>query len=175
MQGSHSEAVKYSTIASAKDPDNYIYKFYAAAALSRDGQREKAIMVLEELVETGKDMPEVYNHLGYMYAEEGRNLDRAIKLIKKAIEISPENGAYIDSLGWAYYKKGMVDEALKELKKAAGYMPNDPTIREHLGDVYFSKGEIKEALRQWKIALKADPENKELAGKIKRSNRKARK
>ena len=67
-----------------------------------------------------------------MYAEEGSNLDEAVTLIKRAIELDPYNGAYIDSLGWAYFQSNMTAEALVELEKAIKLEPNDPEIREHL-------------------------------------------
>jgi Flp pilus assembly protein TadD len=67
-----------------------------------------------------------------MFADAGENLDEAVTFIKRALEIDPNNGAYIDSLGWAYFKKGMHKEALVELEKAIKFEPNDPDIKEHL-------------------------------------------
>jgi tetratricopeptide (TPR) repeat protein len=69
-----------------------------------------------------------------MYAQRGEHLDEAISLIKKALEFEPENGAYMDSLGWAYFKKGMLKEALFNLEKAQEVMP-DPQIEGHLKEV----------------------------------------
>ena len=70
-----------------------------------------------------------------MLADSGENLDGAIMLVNKALEIDPNNGAYIDSLGWAYFKKGMYKEALVELEKAIKSEPKDPDIKEHLSTV----------------------------------------
>lgn len=85
-----------------------------------------------EAIRLNPKFSDAYNYLGYMYAEEGSNLDEAVALIKKAIELEPDNGAYIDSLGWAYFQKGKFSEALIELEKAVKLEPDDATIKEHL-------------------------------------------
>ena len=105
--------------------------------------------------------------LGYIYAEQGVNLDEAIELIGKALSIEPENGAYIDSLGWAYFKKGQIQEALKELERAVGLL-EDPVIYDHLGDAYFESGKIKKALEQWRKSLELDPEQEQVSIKLKK-------
>ena len=94
-----------------------------------------------------------------MYVEENRELDRAIELIKKALETDPANGAYLDSLGWAYYKKGMLEDALREIRKAAEALPQDPVIREHLGDIYHAMGDLAAAVAEWETAAALDPGN----------------
>ena len=102
-----------------------------------------------------------------MWAEDGENLDEAIELIKKALEIEPDNGAYIDSLGWAFYKKGMVDEALVQIEKAANLLKDDPVVRDHLGDIYSKKGLIEKALKEWERSLEIDPKQEKVREKIK--------
>ena len=92
-----------------------------------------------------------------MYAERGQNLDEAVKMIAKAIEIEPENGYFIDSLGWAYYQQGKYPEALRELKRAVEKTKEDPVILEHLGDAYVKNGLDAEAIATWERALKIDP------------------
>src|SRR5437762_11982877 len=82
-----------------------------------------------------------------MYAERGQNLDEAIQLINQALAIEPDNGYFIDSLGWAYYQKGRYPEALTELKRAAEKTKEpDPIIYEHLGDAYLKNALEAEAL-----------------------------
>ncbi|GAI08430.1 unnamed protein product [marine sediment metagenome] len=83
----------------------------------------------------------------------------AQELINKALEIDPDNGAYIDSLGWVYFKKGMIDEALVEIEKAAGLL-EDAEIFEHLGDIYQAKGYIERARGAYERALGLEPERK---------------
>ncbi len=101
---------------------------------------------------------EAYNYVGYMYAERGQNLDEAIQLIGKALDLEPENGYFIDSLGWAYYQQGRYPEALKELKRAVVKTKEpDPVIYEHLGDALIKNGLDEDALAAWEKALKLDP------------------
>jgi tetratricopeptide (TPR) repeat protein len=102
-----------------------------------------------------------------MFADEGIKLDEAVVLIRKALAFEPENGAFLDSLGWAYFKLGRVDEALAELLRAVKYTRRaDATIYEHLGDVYFRKGMLQEATREWDRALTLDETNTILRQKL---------
>ena len=102
-----------------------------------------------------------------MFSEEGVNLDEAVELAKKALEYEPENGAYIDSLGWAYFKKGMLDDALVEIEHAAKAMPDDATIADHLGDIYSAKGLADKARAAWKRSLELDPKQEKVTEKLK--------
>jgi tetratricopeptide (TPR) repeat protein len=107
------------------------------------------------------------NYLGYMFADRNVRLDEAQKLIQRALELDPENGAYLDSLGWVYYRQGRLEEAEGLLVRALERIGQDPTIHDHLGDVYYKLGKTKEAITQWQASLKeyetaskseADPE-----------------
>jgi len=100
---------------------------------------------------------ESYNYVGYMYVEKGQNLEEAVKLIAKALDLEPENGYFIDSLGWAYYQQGKYGDALRELKRAVERAKDDPVILEHLGDAYMKNGLDSEAVVVWERALKLDP------------------
>ncbi len=82
--------------------------------------------------------------------------------------IEPENGYYIDSLGWAYFKKGLLDEAMQELKRAVALVPDDSVIVEHLGDIYFDLKMYREAQDAWEQALRLQPENEPVGGKLKK-------
>ena len=90
-----------------------------------------------------------------------QDIDEA--LIKKALELNPGNGAYIDSLGWVYFKKGMLEDARKELEKAQETIGEDPVVYDHLGDVYFKTGMLDKAKEAWtkSIGLKEDKKVKE--------------
>ena len=76
------------------------------------------------------------NYLGYTWAEQGIRLDEAESLILRALEISPNDGYYIDSLGWVYYQRGEYEEAIEQLERAMDLASDDATIAEHLGDAY---------------------------------------
>ena len=75
-------------------------------------------------------------------------------MITKAVEQEPGNGAYLDSLGWVYYKLGRLPEAEENIRKALETQPRDATVREHLGDVLMKESKVREAVAQWEISLK---------------------
>jgi len=93
------------------------------------------------------------NYLGYMNADRGVKLDESLGMIKQALSFEPNNGAYLDSLGWAYFKLGKYDLAEENLNKAAVHMSSDPTVQEHLGDLYQKTGRLKLAAVHWDRAV----------------------
>ena len=110
---------------------------------------------------------EAYNYLGFMWADHNMQLDEAEEMIKRALEIEPNNGSYLDSLGWAKFRKGKFDQALADLLRAAKSMGReDPVVFEHIGDAYLKLDRVPEALEAWQKALALDPKNKKLAEKI---------
>lgn len=110
--------------------------FARAVAHERQGEFGRAAMAFETLLERSPDHAPTLNYLGYMWADRGEHLDRALTLIQRAVALDPDNGAYVDSLGWAHFKLGNFDSARQLLEWAARLMTSDPTIYEHLGDVY---------------------------------------
>jgi tetratricopeptide (TPR) repeat protein len=116
---------------------------------------------LEMLLARNPDDPLPNNDLGYLYAEQGKNLEKAESMIRKALQEEPDTFAYLDSLGWVLFKRGKAKEALEPLKKAAEQMklemerrgsPPDATIFEHLGDVYFKLQQLDLAVEAWRQA-----------------------
>jgi tetratricopeptide (TPR) repeat protein len=102
-----------------------------------------------------------------MWVDRGLKLDEAGELIKKALRMDPENPAYIDSLGWYFFKKGNFKQALETLKKAAALIkPEDATVDEHLGDAYAATSDTIHALEYWQRAAALDKDNKEIPVKI---------
>lgn len=98
-----------------------------------------------------------FNYLGYMLADRGVELDQSVAYIKKALQIEPQNAAFLDSLGWAYYKMARYDLALPPLEKAAQKLSTDPTVLDHLGSVYLKLGKTKQAAQEWRLALRQFP------------------
>lgn len=124
-----------------------------------EGQRQ-----LELLLERYPEDAGVNNDLGYLYADQGKNLEQAESMIRKAIAEDPENPAYLDSLGWVLYKQGKIEESLAPLEQAAKLVESeraapDPTILDHLGDVYFKLQRIDAAREAWISAEKAASES----------------
>jgi tetratricopeptide (TPR) repeat protein len=93
------------------------------------------------------------NYLGYMNADRGVKLDESMNYIKQALSFEPNNPAYLDSLGWIYFKQGKYDLAEENLTKAAAHIGSDPTVQEHLGDLYQKTGRLKLAAEHWQRAV----------------------
>jgi tetratricopeptide (TPR) repeat protein len=111
--------------------------------------------------------PQVLNYLGYSLVERGEKLDEALAMIESAVAEQPENGAIVDSLGWALFVLGRVDEAVAPMERAVELEPLDPIINDHLGDVYWTVGRYLEARFQWNRALSFDPDD-DLSDRIRR-------
>ncbi len=93
------------------------------------------------------------NYLGYMWADKGIKLPDALKMIRKAVDAEPWNGAYLDSLGWVYFKMGEYELAEDNLRLAVDRDQADPTVHMHLGDLYEKTGRIRLAAAQWELSL----------------------
>lgn len=133
--------------------------FWLGAAYERTGRKDEAEHQFRKFLEVQPDSAPALNYLGYMWADEGENLDEAIQLVERALELDPDNGAYIDSLGWAYFKVGNYDEARVLLERAVELVGEDPVVLEHLGDLYSAVGERRQAVEFYRRALDLDPEN----------------
>ena len=119
------------------------------------GDMPKGEQILEEVLKDEPNDPGVNNDLGYLYADQGKNLERAKKMIQIAIDSEPDNPAYLDSMGWVLYKLGEYEQGMVHLKKATE-VPNggDSTIFDHLGDCYIKLEKKTEAVQAWEAALK---------------------
>jgi Flp pilus assembly protein TadD len=130
--------------------------FYLAAQLDQLDRREAARARLRRTLELDEHHADAMNYLGYLDADEGKNLEEAEALIQRALLLDPSNGAYMDSLGWVYYRMGRLDEAIATLGRAAELLATDPVIFEHLGDAYFKRKDLEPARRSWQRALELD-------------------
>jgi len=114
---------------------------------------EEAEREYHKILKTNPGSARALNNLGYMLAERNVRLEEARELISHAVKVSPQNGAYLDSLGLVYDRLGQLDEAESHLHLAWEVSASDATISEHLADVYFKKGKVKEAIVLWRDAL----------------------
>jgi tetratricopeptide (TPR) repeat protein len=139
-------------ISEGVDEKWYIEFLYGSISERRKsyGQAESAF---RRALDLNPESAMTLNYLGYMLADQGIRLDEAVGYIEKALETDPSSGAYLDSLGWAYYRLDQLEKAEEYLTKALERIPNDPTIRDHLGDLYARTGRMTEALVEWKAAL----------------------
>lgn len=155
-------------LAQKYNPDmlNAGFYFYYGSALERSGQFDSAVEKLVKSLEIDPDYAEACNYLGFMYADKNVKLDEAMKLIERALAYEPDNGAFLDSLGWVYYRKGKLDKSLEYLLRAVKAMGSDATIFEHLGDVYRQMGKVAEAIEYYQKAVELDPDQKGSKGKL---------
>ncbi len=135
-------------------PDNAQLHFECAILLEKQGRQDEAILSMEKVLKLYPDHPEALNYIGYTWADRNMKLDTALKYIKKALELKPDNGFIRDSLGWIYYRLGRLEEARIELEKALELEPDDPNIYDHLGDVYSSLHNSDKARKAYQQALK---------------------
>ena len=129
-------------------------KFSLSAVYVQLGDFKRGEDILEKFLAENPDDIGVNNDLGYLYADQGKNLEKARKMIQKAVDAEPENAAYLDSLGWVLFKLGKYKEAIGWLNKATDLETgNDATIWEHLGDCYNAIKDAGEAKKAWNKAL----------------------
>ncbi len=128
-------------------------EFLLGQALERQGQVDQAAAHFRRVLEIRSDDSMALNYLGYMLADAGRDLEEALDLIERAVELDPDNGAYQDSLGWAHYRLGNYREATEALIRASVLSPGNATIFDHLGDAYRALGRTDEARQAYEQAL----------------------
>jgi tetratricopeptide (TPR) repeat protein len=141
------------TKASPKDTDTLftLADVYADAGRGNDAER-----LLRQIVSAEPMNASALNYLGYLLAVRGEQLDEAIQLVQRALKEDPDNGAYLDSLGWAYFRRGNLAEAEKYLVAAVKQLPDNSEIQEHLGDLFARQGRYADAIAAWTRALNGD-------------------
>jgi Flp pilus assembly protein TadD len=164
-------AVRIARAAVALRPENAEAMFRLASSLERAGNSAEAEKVFLELLAQRPNDAASQNYLGYMWADQGVQLERARELLEKAVAREPRNAAYLDSLGWVYFRMGRLDSAEKNLREAARREPSDPTISEHLGDLDMKQGDLEGAVRHWEKALELKSED---ADRVREKLRRAR-
>jgi tetratricopeptide (TPR) repeat protein len=136
-------------------------------AYVQSGDMIEGEKILEAVYAEDPTEPGINNDLGYLYADQGKELEKAEKMIRIAVEEQPDNPAYLDSLGWVLFKQGKLDEALEPLKKANSDPDyQDSTLLEHQADVHQALNQMTEAKDLWSKSLKVEQESKRPDGKI---------
>ena len=119
------------------------------------GDMHQGEEILEKILENNPDNAQVNNDLGYLWADQGKNLDRAEKMIRKALAAESENGAYLDSLGWVLFKLDKIEDAIPPLEQATQKsIGGDATVWDHLGDAQLKSMRVEKAVESWQTALK---------------------
>jgi tetratricopeptide (TPR) repeat protein len=136
---------------SKEDKTNVL--FMRGALYERQKKYDEAEKTFRQVLDMDASNASALNYLGYMLADRNTRLPEAQSLIERAVKLDPNNYAFLDSLGWVYFKMNKLDEAEQQLTRSIQLSSKDPTIHDHLGDVYFKEGKIKEAIAQWQSSL----------------------
>ncbi|HMD16503.1 MAG TPA: tetratricopeptide repeat protein [Terriglobales bacterium] len=138
---------------STKTEDKEYVWFLRGANFERDKRYAEAEEQFKKVLANDPEHASALNYLGYMLADQNMKLDEALGYIKRAVDLDPTNGAYLDSLGWAYFRLGKFELAEESLLKASQKINTDPTVHDHLGDLYQKTGRLKLAATNWERAL----------------------
>ena len=136
--------------------------YFRGIAYERSKQWPKAEPDFKKALELFPEQPLALNYLGYSWVDQGLHLEEGEKLLRRAVELRPDDGYIIDSLGWVHYRLGRYEEAVRELERAVDMRPGDPVINDHLGDAYWRVGRKLEAYFQWNHARDLNPEPEDL-------------
>jgi tetratricopeptide (TPR) repeat protein len=136
--------------------------FLQGSVYEKQKKYNDAEKAFRKALDLQKDDPAVLNYLGFMLADRGIRLDEAEHMTQKATQSDPTNGAYLDSLGWVYFKQNRFDRAEEYLKRAIIFLNTDSSIHDHLGDVYFKTKRYEEARAEWNKSLQLSTEQDEI-------------
>jgi tetratricopeptide (TPR) repeat protein len=150
------QAIRVLQEAQTKFPDDTTVTFELGATLDRQKRFADAEATFKGLIQRDPENAAALNYLGYMLAERGERLDESVNLVKKALELDPDNGSYLDSLGWAYYKADKLDLAEGSLRRAADQLKTNSVIQDHYGDVLLKLGRYEDAIGAFTRALNGD-------------------
>jgi len=162
------EALREAQLDQNNEIVNAKFYFNYGVTAEQAGLYEKAADLLRRSIALDPtSAAEAYNYLGYMWADHNMHLDEAKEMIERALQIEPNNGSYLDSLGWVEFRQGKFDQALADLLRAVKNLDReDPIVFEHIGDTYLKLQRVPEALESWQKAFALDPKNSKLAEKI---------
>jgi len=147
------EAARKAESLASEPHENETAWLLLGAVYERQKQFDKAEEQFKKILAVNPKNAMVLNYYGYMLADRGIRLDEAQDMIQRALEQEPYNGAYLDSLGWVYFKENKIEDAELTLRKAVEREQHDPTIRSHLGDVYAKQGRMEQATVEWEKSL----------------------
>ena len=144
------------------DPTNADLHFNLGTAYDKLDRFEDVVREMERTLNLDPGHADALNYLGYSYADRGVEIEEAVKLTQRAVELKPNNGYYVDSLGWALFKVGRSEEALVAINRALSLVSDDPVIFEHLGEIYLQRQELDKAQKAWARSIELDSSNTRL-------------
>jgi tetratricopeptide (TPR) repeat protein len=150
------QAVKVLRDAQQKFPDVNAIAFELGTVFDKQKKFADAEEAFKQVLNRDPNNATALNYLGYMLAERGERLDESVGYLTKALQIEPDNGSFLDSLGWAYFKADKLDLAEENLRRAADQLKTNSVIQEHYGQVLFKLGRYDDAIAAWTRALNGD-------------------
>lgn len=127
--------------------------FMRGAMFERQKKYDQAEAEFRQVLKMNPENSSALNYLGYMLADRNVRLQEALDMIKKAVDMEPNNGAFLDSLGWVYFRLNRLDDAAEQLRRSLDRGSRDPTVHEHLGDVYNGMNNLKDAITLWERSI----------------------
>jgi len=163
LQGKkYSDAEKVLRRAQDRKLDSERVKYQLATIYEGQKDFERAESLFKEIIKENPKNAAALNYIGYMLADRGVRLEEAVQYVKEALALDPNNGAYLDSLGWAFFKLNDLDKAEKFLLQAIDLVKNDPVIHDHLGDLYYRTGNFDKARDFWTRSVSTQTEPEEI-------------
>jgi tetratricopeptide (TPR) repeat protein len=159
----HADALRVLDEAEGRFPGDVSVLFQRGAAFERAQDPQRAEASFRAVLARDPAHAPALNYLGYMLADRGERLPEAVELIQRALAVDPENAAYLDSLGWAFYRMRDLDRALQYLSRAARKMPANSVVQDHYGDALVAAGRHADAIAAWERALAGDREAVDVA------------
>src|SRR5208282_3424569 len=147
------EALNKAETLSTKAEDKEYVHFLRGDTYEHEKKYDEAEAEFKKVLAANPQSAVTLNYLGYMNADRGVRLEESLAYIRQAVSLEPSNGAYLDSLGWAYFRLGKYEQAEESLTKASLRMGSDPTVQDHLGDLYQRTGRLKLAAAHWERAV----------------------
>lgn len=147
------EALDQAEKLSSNDEEIEGVVFMRGAMYERQKKYDLAEAEFKRVLKLNPKSTSALNYLGYMLADRNMRLQEALDMIKKAVDEEPHNSAFLDSLGWVYFRLNKLDEAADLLEQSIKMGSRDATVHDHLGDVYFSQNKLKEAIAQWERSI----------------------
>ncbi len=163
-QDDQARAILHKGLAFYPENEQLLYEY--GLLLETSGDHAAALRVMQEIIVLNPRHAEALNFVGYVWAEQKVNLEKALEYTRQAVALKPESGHIHDSLGWVYYRMGRLQEAIGALEKAVRLSPDDPLVCEHLGDAYSAAGQTEQALDLYGKARQGAGDDRELKKRI---------
>ncbi|HPG39123.1 MAG TPA: tetratricopeptide repeat protein [bacterium] len=170
-QRKFAQAIEYFEKSSEKEPDNIQSILALAGAFDELKEFDKSEPLYLKILSLSPESPVINNNYAYHLSVRGINLEKALEHSKIALQAEPDNGPYLDTMGWIYYKLGDYDQAIHYIEKSLAIDKDSPDVLEHLGDIYYKKGDQLNAEKNWKKSLELDGQRTHILEKLGQSKK----